>query len=89
MHSIFSKDKADGARLANELRKRPLDPSALTELKAILVAKHTELQESLLWKVLSDSEKALQVESDKTLLSLLTEIHQSANWEVQTRCRAT
>ncbi|MGV0983513.1 MAG: hypothetical protein ACOYB2_03095 [Limnohabitans sp.] len=61
----------------------------MTELNDLLRTDHGTMDEGLLFTVVVDSEKALLEAHDEKLHALVTEIHRSANWEVQTRCRAT
>lgn len=89
MLSIFSKQKTEHKRLVKALRARPLEPSAMAALNALLRTDHETMDEGLLFTVVHDSEKALLEAHDEKLHALLTEIHRSANWEVQTRCRAS
>jgi len=88
MLSIFSKQNAEHTRLALALRARPLDPAALVELNELLRTDHGALPEVLLTEVLDLSEKVLQESHDPNMHALLTEIHRSANWEIQSRYRA-
>ena len=89
MFSIFSKQKTEHKHLVKALRARPLEPSAMAELNDLLRTDHGTMDEGLLFTVVDDSEKALLEAHDENLHALLTEIHRSANWEVQTRCRAS
>ena len=89
MFSIFSKQRADQKRMAKALKAQPLDPAALAELNAVLRTDHRTLPEGFLFKVVHESEKVLSQAHDEKVLALLTEIHRSANWEVQSRFRAS
>lgn len=89
MLSIFSKQNTEHKHLVKALKARPLDSAVMTELNDLLRTDHGTMDEGLLFTVVDDSEKALLEAHDEKLLALLTEIHRSANWEVQTRCRAT
>ena len=89
MLSIFSKQNTEHKRLVKALKARPLDPAVMTELNDLLRTEHGTMVEGLLFTVVHDSEKALLEAHDEKLHALLTEIHRSANWEVQTRCRAS
>lgn len=89
MLSIFSKQNAEHKRLVQALRVRPLDPAALAELNDLLRLDRGALPEGLLSEVLDISEKALLEAHDEKPHALLTEIHRSANWEIQSRYRAT
>jgi hypothetical protein len=89
MLSIFSKQKTEHKRLVKALRARPLELSEMAALNDVLRTDHGAMEEGLLFTVVHDSEKALLEANGEKLLALLTEIHRSANWEVQTRCRAT
>jgi hypothetical protein len=61
----------------------------MAELNDLLRTDHGTMDEGLLFTVVHDSEKALLEAHDEKLHALLTEIHRSANWEVQKRCRAS
>ena len=89
MLSICSKQKTEHKRLVKALRARPLEPTAMAALNDVLRTDHGTMDEGMLFTVVDDSEKALLEVKDEKLHALLTEIHRSANWEVQTRCRAT
>ena len=89
MFSIFSKQKSDQKRLIKALGAQPLDAEVLAELNAVLRTDHQTLPENFLFDVVKESEKALLLTHEENLLGLLSEIHRSANWEVQSRCRAS
>ena len=89
MFSIFSGPKTEHKRLVKALGARPLVTSSLTELNDVLRTDHRTFPEGLLFKVVHESEKALLEAHDEQVLALLTEIHRSANWEVQSRMRAS
>ena len=89
MLSIFSKQNTEHKRLVKALKVRPLDPAVITELNDLLRTDHGTLDEGLLAEVLDSSEKLLLVSHEKNVHALLTEIHRSANWEIQSRYRAT
>jgi hypothetical protein len=89
MLSIFSKQNAEHKRLVKTLKGRPLDPAELAELNDLLRTDHGTVDEGLLSEVLDISEKLLLESHDEKLHALLTEIHRSANWEIQSRYRAT
>lgn len=89
MLSILSKQMTEPKRLMNALRTRPLETPAMAALNDVLRVDRGTMEEGLLFMVVHESEKALQEAHDEELHALLTEIHSSANWEVQTPCRAT
>ena len=89
MLSIFSKQKTEHKRLVKALKARPLEPSALAELNDVLRTDHGAMDEGLLAEVLDNSEKLLLESHEQNVHALLTEIHRSANWEIQSRYRAT
>lgn len=61
----------------------------LAELNDLLRTDHGTMDEGLLYEVLDTSEKVLLKSHEQNVHALLTEIRRSANWEVQTRFRAT
>ncbi len=89
MLSIFSKQKTEHKRRVKALRAQPLELSAMAALNDVLRTDHGTMDEGLLFTVVHDTEKALLEAHDEKLHALLTEIHRSANWEVQTRFRAS
>lgn len=89
MLSIFSKLKTEHKLLVRALKARPLEPTAMAALNDVLRTDHGTMDEDLLFTVVHDSEKALLESHDEMLLALLTEIHRSANWEIQSRYKAT
>ena len=89
MLSIFSKQNTEHKRLVNVLKVRPLDPAVLAELNDLLRTDHGTMDEGLLSEVLDTSEKLLLESHEQSVHALLTEIHRSANWEIQSRYRAT
>lgn len=75
--------------LIKALRSPPYDLAALAALNEELTRNHTEMPESLLWRILDLAEKARATPGDVAAAPLLTEIWRGALWEVQTRNRAT
>ena len=76
-------------RLVNNLQFTRPDTASLQELRAELVSSATEFPEPLLWAILKKSEEALKHVSDEQDVALIKEIRRSANWEIQSRHRAT
>ena len=66
-----------------------MDPAVTTELNDLLRTDHGTMDEGLLSEVLDSSEKLLLESNEQNVHALLTEIHRSANWEIQSRYRAT
>jgi len=89
MFSIFSKQNIEHKRLVTALKVRPLDPAVLAELNDLLRTDHGTMDEGQLSEILDTSEKLLLEAHEQNVHALLTEIHRSANWEVQSRYRAT
>ena len=61
----------------------------LAELNDLLRTDHATMDEGLLSEVLDSSEKLLLESHEQNVHALLTEIHRSANWEIQSRYRAS
>ena len=82
-------DNSPRVRLVKCLRSSDPDTVELERLVADLVSNVREFPDSLLWSILKKSEAALRRVKDEDAIFLITEIQRSANWEIQSRNRAT
>ncbi len=68
---------------------RPYKLAALEALRNELMWKHTEMPESVIWRISRLAEKARAAPGDAAATPLIEEIWRGALWELQTRNRAT
>jgi len=82
-------DRSPQAKRIRMSLSLPSTEEQLQELRDELATSVSKFPERQLWYILRKSEVALKKADDDRTISLLKDIRQSANWEVQSRNRAT